>query len=89
MVQRKYFADDIKKLEHAASNEERCLSKGSALYKLHPFIDKENIIHVGGRLKKSTLDARIMHPIILPRKSIVTARISNGVMRSVDTVVEM
>ena len=75
MIQRKYFADDIKKLEHAASNEGRCLSKGSALYKLDPFIDKENIIHVGGRLKKSTLDARIMHPIILPRKSIVTARI--------------
>jgi hypothetical protein len=40
--------------------------------KLDPFIDKDSIIRVGGRMKKSNLPMGQKHPILLPRHSHVT-----------------
>ena len=34
---------------------------------LNPFIDSYGILRVGERLKKSTLDESVTHPIILPK----------------------
>ena len=41
--------------------------KGDSLLQLQPFKDEEGIIRVGGRLKKSSLQVELKHPIILPK----------------------
>lgn len=45
----------------------------SCLLPLNPFVDKENLLRVGGRLQHSILDPDQKHPIILPAK----ARVAN------------
>ena len=43
--------------------------KSSAISQLNPFFDKEGLMSVGGRLSNaSTLDEKIKHPVILPKK---------------------
>ena len=61
-MQRLAFARDISKLESSAS-----ISRGP-LARLVPFVDAQDILRVGGRLKHSTLDFDEKHPIILPEK---------------------
>ena len=48
------------------------LKKSSSLYRLDPFLDKDGILRVGGRLRKASIPQGIRHPIILPRGSHVT-----------------
>ena len=43
----------------------------SSISQLDPFLDSDNIICVGGRLRKSNL-TEADHPVILPRKSEVS-----------------
>lgn len=57
---------------------QKCLSrqeleKGSLLIKLNPFLDKQNILRVGGRIKHSLMSYNERHPIILPKNSTLTA----------------
>ncbi|XP_022806462.1 uncharacterized protein LOC111343532 [Stylophora pistillata] len=42
------------------------------LHKLDPFIDKEGLLRVGGRLRSATSPYEIKHPVIVPKKSHVT-----------------
>lgn len=44
----------------------------SKLLTLHPFIDKDNILRVGGRLQNANIDYDRQHPIILPRNHHLT-----------------
>lgn len=48
--------------------------KGS-LKPLHPFLDQENLVRVGGRLENSNLPFSQKHPVILPKHSRVTEMI--------------
>ena len=48
------------------------LKKSSSLYRLDPFLDKDGILRVSGRLRKASIPQGIRHPIILPRGSHVT-----------------
>ena len=41
----------------------------SNLHKLDPFIDKEDLLRVGGRLRSTTSPYEIKHPVIAPKKS--------------------
>jgi len=50
--------EDLTTLQEVAAN--------SAIKTLHPFIDKEGLIRVGGRLQQSTLPYQTIHQIILP-----------------------
>ncbi|XP_018313929.1 uncharacterized protein [Mycetomoellerius zeteki] len=65
----------------AFPNEFRALAKGddvgtsSAILSLSPFLDDNGVIRVGGRLKNSDLSFDACHPILLPRKHILTQRI--------------
>ncbi|XP_076549257.1 uncharacterized protein LOC117612080 [Osmia lignaria lignaria] len=55
------------------SKELRCLSSSSnpeiagKLQRLSPFVDKDGIVRVGGRLKHSSMPFTQRHPIILPK----------------------
>ncbi len=44
-------------------------SKKSPLWFLDPFVDDNNLLRVGGRMKRATLHEDIKHPLILPRHS--------------------
>ncbi|XP_017884602.1 uncharacterized protein LOC108627719 [Ceratina calcarata] len=66
LVQLAAFAPDIKNLE--AGN----LHSKSKLRPLHPFLDHEGILRVGGRLQNSTLPFAQKHPILLPKGNHVT-----------------
>ena len=48
------------------------LKKSSALYKLDPFLDKDGLLRVGGRIQRANVPEDVKHPIILPRKGHVT-----------------
>ena len=46
--------------------EQQEVAASSSLKTLHPFIDKEGLLRVGGRLQQSTLPYQTMHQMILP-----------------------
>ena len=35
---------------------------------LNPYVDEDGLIRLGGRLQQSSLDEKIMHPVMLPKK---------------------
>ncbi|XP_052759354.1 uncharacterized protein LOC128202583 [Galleria mellonella] len=60
-VQEVYFAHEFNNLK----NNKYC---SSALNKLRPFIDKDDVIRVGGRLSSSAEDYCTKYPLLLPRR---------------------
>ncbi|XP_045534559.1 uncharacterized protein LOC123721125 [Papilio machaon] len=68
--QSEHFSDDIRNImmyEYVKPN--------SHLKTLNPFLDKERVIRVGGRLRHANLSEDSKHPIILDSKSKLTALI--------------
>lgn len=60
-----YYAKEINSLKNKVGLTE-------PLRPLHPFLDKEEIVRVGGRLQNSGLPYNRKHPIILPKLSRIT-----------------
>ena len=85
-VQLHYFKKEILVLQklnegdHMFQNQNRNstrirnekLNQTSSLFRLDPFLDQKGILRVGGRLKKAALAFEVKHPIIVPKKSLVT-----------------
>ncbi|CAH2109062.1 unnamed protein product [Euphydryas editha] len=63
-VQEYEFEEEIQSLKTKG-----CVAKRSMLYTLCPFLDKNGIIRVGGRLSQSKVSYDQKHPIILPAKN--------------------
>jgi len=61
MVQQISYAQEMKNLM-----EQQEVSATSSLKTLHPFIDKEGLLRVGGRLQQSMLPYQTMHQMNLP-----------------------
>ncbi|XP_055706055.1 uncharacterized protein LOC129803485 [Phlebotomus papatasi] len=57
------------------------LPKKSHLNKLQPFLDKENVMRVGGRLSNANIPYEHKHPILMPRNHHVTQLIALEVHR--------
>lgn len=55
--------------EIKALKEGKSMSHQSCLIYFNPFIDKDNLIRIGGRLKHAEINASIKHPILLPERS--------------------
>ena len=72
-TQRKSFPHEMRELE-----AKKALPSSSKLLSLSPFLDENNIIRVGGRLKNSTISYNKKHPVVLPRKSLLTDLIINS-----------
>ena len=51
------------------------IERESLLYGLDPFIAEDGIIRVGGRLKRSTYSENLLHPIVLPKDTIISKKI--------------
>ena len=62
LVQEKYLNPVIKSLT-------RDSNKGHQLDRLNPFVDKEGLLRVGGRLQHSSLEFEVKHPVIVPKDS--------------------
>ena len=60
-IQSYHFQEEIQVL-----GAKEKLSKASALYSLDPFLDEQNILRVGGRLRNSLSAYEICHPAVLP-----------------------
>jgi hypothetical protein len=65
LIQNTYFLSEISQLQKDRTNE-----VGGQLQSLNPFIDKEGILRVGGRLSNSPILFQQKHPIILPKAPI-------------------
>ena len=63
MVQKAEFSVDLKQLKQSMP-----VGKSSKLVSLHPFLDKDGLIRVGGRLKHAHISFNKKHPIVLPGK---------------------
>ncbi|XP_070524007.1 uncharacterized protein [Cardiocondyla obscurior] len=59
-----FFSKEIKAIKN-----KQTLLRQSALYKLNPFVDKNEILRVGGRLQHSSINYNQKHPIILSKDS--------------------
>lgn len=59
-VQNECYAKELKCI-----NSESNILPSSSLWKLHPIIDKNQILRVGGRIEQSGLDMHEAHPIII------------------------
>ncbi|XP_039315440.1 uncharacterized protein LOC113004411 [Solenopsis invicta] len=57
------------------------LSTKSELLPLHPFLDKEQLIRVGGRLGQAPVPTRVKHPILLASHPLVRLIIQNVHLR--------
>ena len=83
-LQHHHFQSEIKILSKLDGNDDRFEDSQNArkrnstvksisnLYKLDPFLDKEGLLRVGGRLKNSTSPYKIKHPLLMPKSSHVT-----------------
>ena len=55
--------------------KKRNISRTSRIYGLDSHIDSNGLLRVGGRLVKGELDANIVHPVLLPKKSCMSVEI--------------
>ena len=63
LCQGRYFEKNINALCNGKS-----ISKQSNIYKLNPFLDEKGILRVRRRIRKSTLEYKLKHPVLLPRE---------------------
>ncbi|XP_052799499.1 uncharacterized protein LOC128231119 [Mya arenaria] len=61
-LQHEIFAEEIRALTN-----NRQLAKNSQIRNLSPYLDKDGILRVGGRLNNSQLNSTVKTPIIIPR----------------------
>ena len=73
-VQSREFKSELGVLNPKSKEHDgpRNIPKTSPLARLDPFVDEHGTIRVGGRIRRSTMDANVKHPAIMPKKSHVT-----------------
>ena len=59
----------IKLIQHEHYGHQDLHSKKHPLSSLDPFLDEDGLLRVGGRLRKSSEEFGIKHPLILPKKA--------------------
>ena len=56
----------------AARQKKTATRKTSSLHCLDPFLDRDGLLRVGGRIKRGSFMEEIKFPVIIPRKGHVT-----------------
>ena len=49
-----------------SKKKRQVLLKASSLYKLDPFLDRDGLICVGGRIRRANVSIDRKHPVIIP-----------------------
>ncbi|XP_014679585.1 PREDICTED: uncharacterized protein LOC106819472 [Priapulus caudatus] len=73
VIQEESFPEELTRCRKGSS----ALSKTGSLKDLDPFIGKDNLLRVGGRLMKAPMMYGVKHPIILPRHSHLSSLIAS------------
>ena len=76
-AQLNFFQEDIKVLARETRRQESFTKTHSSISKLDPFIDKDGILRVGGRLKHADIPDQVKHPVILLK----TIHVTNLIVR--------
>ncbi|RXN36772.1 hypothetical protein ROHU_002657 [Labeo rohita] len=72
-VQNECYSEDLKCI-NSGSN----IPPNSSLWKLHPILDQNQLLRVGGRIERSDLSMNEVHPIIIPgRHHLATLLVSH------------
>ncbi|XP_062588283.1 uncharacterized protein LOC134249947 [Saccostrea cucullata] len=75
-VQQKHFSEEIEALKNMTdSGKQKSIGSKSPLRKFDPFLDKDGLLRVGGRLERAEMSFDAKHPIILPKNSPVSSLI--------------
>ena len=82
-IQSQYFKEEIQTLKKAQINPSLTISRKSPLLQLSPFLDDDEVLRVGERLKRSDLDFGTRHPIVLPKDSHVSKLLAEHFHRQV------
>ena len=82
--QRRYFKDENSILIRMRNGEEVTIQTSSKISNLDPFIDENEVLRVGGRIKRSNLNTEYFHPILLSGECIVTNLLVKWYHQSVD-----
>ena len=77
-LQDKYFRETLECLKMGKD-----LPRQNSLRRLHPFLDKQNILRVGGRLDNAEVSYDVKHPILLPREHSVVCVLVRSVHHKV------
>ncbi|XP_063875043.1 uncharacterized protein LOC135108198 [Scylla paramamosain] len=78
MVQDQCFRNEMHVLKRKEPDGKKSVvGKKSSLWSLNPFVDDNNLLRVGGRIRRATLHEDIKHPLILPRHGHVTNLVIN------------
>lgn len=83
-LQEEVFPEEIKILKslevqnddasrESAKRRNLSMKKTSSLYRLDPFLDKDGVLRVGGRIRNALVSYEIKHLVILPSKGHITA----------------
>ena len=69
-VQKEAFKEEISKLKNPTTRGE---AKGSSpLFRLDPFLDLNDLVRVGGRIRQASLSQDTKHPVVLPGQGHIT-----------------
>ncbi|XP_073234570.1 uncharacterized protein [Porites lutea] len=69
-VQKEAFKEEISKLKNPTTRGE---AKGSSpLFRLDPFLDLNDLVRVGGRIRQASLLQDTKHPVVLPGQGHIT-----------------
>ena len=69
------ISEEIKQLKNTHKQNEKQLKMKSRMYNIDPYLDKEGLLRVGGRLKKSCFHFSDIHHLLIGNKSKGTALI--------------
>ena len=70
LVQNQAFCKEIEVLKKKGN-----ILRTSRIYGLHPYVDSDGLLKVGGKLRKGELDANIAHPVLPPKNSCISVAI--------------
>ena len=93
-VQRDVFPSEIRSLQYIQANvkygsraldkeKKAALKKSSSLSTLDPFLDKDGVMRVGGRIRKANLSATLRNLIILPEHRIWCKNSGQGGVKNI------
>ena len=69
-VQKEAFKEEISKLNNPTTRGE---AKGSSpLFRLDPFLDLNDLVRIGGRIRQASLSQDAKHPVVLPGQGHIT-----------------
>ena len=73
VLEQQFSADDSAKSDRQTKRRKRIvIQKVGSRHRLYPFLDKDGLLRIGGRLRQANIESDRKHPVILPKKHHIT-----------------